>query len=460
MSEKKDLYGLLGIPKTASDEEIKKAYKKMALKFHPDRNPNNKEEANTKFQEINKAFQTLNDPEKRKRYDQFGVIEGENNEGGAGNMPPGFNPFDLFGSMFGGGMPGGGMPGMPGFGGGGGQDPRRNAKSPDKKLTINISLTDVYIGKVIPIDFTKNICCDKCEGNGANSKDNVKKCSTCNGQGKVVKMMQMGPMIQQSIQNCNTCGGQGKIIPPGCQCIKCNGKKCVSMKRHVDCYVRPGTTQGTHITFKNESDWVPDFGDVGDLVIFINCKNDEGIFHREADNLIMKKSITLLEALTITEFMFKHLDGRVIKVTHEEIIKPNQTMLIKGEGMPNLQDNLQKGDIIVHFDVLFPDTLEKERSKYLVKILPTIKKQIWDTQLENTPVNEITNHKLEIYKDNNTFNNKNKNQHERNNSQSRHNTQHTENTEYNEYEDDPDIFSQFSRGGIPGMGNPVECATQ
>jgi DnaJ-class molecular chaperone len=451
MSEKKDLYGLLGVAKTASEDEIKKAYKKMALKYHPDRNPNNKEEANAKFQEINKAFQTLSDADKRIKYDKYGVIEGENNEGGPGNMPPGFNPFDLFSNMFG----GGGMPGVgPGFGGNQ-QDARRNSKSPDKKLTINISLTDVYIGKVIPIDFTKNICCDKCDGNGANSKDSIKTCSTCNGQGRVVKMTQMGPMIQQTIQNCNACGGNGKIIPPGCSCAKCNGKKCVSIKRHVDCYIRPGTTPGTHITFKNESDWVPDFGDVGDLVVFVNCKNEEGIFRREADNLIMKKSITLLEALTSTDFMFKHLDGRVIKVSHDEIIKPNHTMLIKGEGMPNLQDNLHKGNIIVHFDVIFPDTLEKERSKYLVKILPTAKKQIWDIQLENTPVNDITHHKLELYKDNNSFNN-------HKNTDTKHNNPHSNPHSNNEYEDynDNDNFNQFNRGGIPGMGNPIECATQ
>jgi DnaJ-class molecular chaperone len=455
MSEKKDLYGLLDVSNTASDEEIKKAYRKMALKYHPDRNPNNKEEANTKFQEINKAFQTLNNPEKRKRYDKFGVIEGENNEGGPGNMPPGFNPFDLFSNMFGGSMPGSGMPGMPGFGS---QDMRRNAKSPDKKVTINISLTDVYMGKVIPIDFTKNICCDKCEGNGANSKDSIKTCNVCNGQGKVVKMMQMGPMIQQSIQNCNACGSNGKIIPPGCQCAKCNGKKCVSIKRHVDCYIRPGTTAGTHITFKNESDWMSDFGDVGDLVVFVNCKNEEGMFRREADNLIMKKSITLLEALTSTEFMFKHLDGRVIKVAHDEIIKPNQTMLIKREGMPNLQDNLHKGDMIVHFDVIFPDNLEKERSKYLVKILPTVKKQIWDMQLENTPANEITHHTLELFKTNDTFKNNNNTNNNTNNDTK--NNPHTQTQ--NEYEDDDaDIFNQFNKGGgIPGMGNPIECATQ
>ena len=145
MSDKKDLYSILEISKTSSDDEIKKAYKKSALKHHPDRNPNNPE-ATAKFQEVGRAFATLGDPEKRKRYDQFGVIDGEND--GNGGMPPGMNPFDIFQNMFGGnggGMPGmggmGGMPGMPFniFGGGmqqngGGQ--QRNAKSADKKITL------------------------------------------------------------------------------------------------------------------------------------------------------------------------------------------------------------------------------------------------------------------------------------------------------------------------------------
>lgn len=440
MSSKQDLYELIGVQKNVSEEDLRRAYKKAALKYHPDRNPNNKEEANTKFQEINKAFQTLSNPDKRKRYDQFGVIDGENNENGMGSgMPAGFNPFEMFGNMFGGG-------GMPGFGNQ--QNMRRNAKSPDKKITINVSLIDVYKGKVIPIDFIKLICCDNCQGCGANSKDSIINCPLCNGKGKIVKMMQIGPMIQQSIQTCGNCVGTGKLIPPGSHCSKCSGKKSMSVKRRVDCYIRPGTVQGSNITFKNESDWVSDFGDVGDLVVFINCKNEEGIFRREADNLIMKKSITLLESLTKTEFYFKHLDDRVIKIIHEDIIKPNQKMQINGEGMPNLQDNLQKGDLIVYFDVIFPSNIEKERAKYLVKILPQPKKQIWDIQLEKTPTEDITNYTLELCKNDTSFNQKQNNQTE-------------------QFDEEPeDIFAHFNKSGsasMPGMSNvggPVECATQ
>lgn len=429
MSGKINLYELLGVSNNVSDDDLRKAYKKAALKYHPDRNPNNKNEANVKFQEINKAFQILSNPEKRRNYDQFGIIDGENNENGMGNMPGGFNPFEMFSNIFSGG----------GFGYQQNmQNMHNNAKSPDKKITICVSLTDVYKGKVIPLDFNKLICCDNCQGCGANSKDNIKNCKLCNGKGKIVKMIPMGTIVQK----CIDCSGTGKIIPQGGHCTKCNGKKTISIARHVDCYVRPGTSNGSHITFKNESDWLPDFIDAGDLVVFINCKNEENIFHREANNLIMKKSITLLEALTKTEFYFKHLDDRIIKISHEDIIKPNQKMQIKGEGMPILQDNLQKGDLIIYFDIIFPSNLEKERSKYLVKILPPLKKQIWDLQFEKIPDEDITYHKLELCKDDPTFNKFNK---QENNQKS---NQQPQNNLHEEYIDDTGNMGQ------------VECTTQ
>ena len=442
MSDKsKDLYSILEISKTASDEEIKKAYKKSALKHHPDRNPNNPE-ATSKFQEVGKAFATLGDPEKRKRYDQFGVIDGENDSNGG--MPPGMNPFDIFQNMFGGGG-GAGMGGMPFgnmFGGMGGMNngggAQRISKSPDKKITLNLSLIDVYKGKTVPIDFSKIICCDSCEGCGAFNKDCIKTCKACNGQGRIVRMTQIGPMIQQTVQPCGNCSGKGKSVEAGKECVKCKGAKGININRHVDCYIRAGTQSGASITFKNESDWVPDCNDVGDFVVFINSKNEEGVFKREGNNLIMKKSITLLEALTKTEFYFKHLDDRVIKISHEEVIKPNQKMIVKGEGM---QCQIENGDLIVIFDIVFPNTLEKDRSKYLVKILPLPRKQIWDLQYESMPNDEITELRMQYFADDenieaNCENNKKRNEININ-----------------------DVFNDNNDGG-PQMGRPVECATQ
>jgi DnaJ family protein A protein 2 len=430
-----DLYEIIGVPKNATEEEIKKAYKKKAVKLHPDRNPDNQEEANRQFQELNRAVKILTNADSRRRYDQFGVVDGDGEPGGG--MPGGFNPFDLFGNIFNGG--GGGMPGF--FGGGGHHEANnrpRNSKSPDKKITINLTLADVYKGKQVPLDFIKIICCDLCNGIGSKNVDSIISCNVCNGKGRIIKMMQMGPMIQQIVQPCGTCAGVGKMIKPGSECTKCNGKKGVGIKRHLDCYVRAGSAPGSSITFKNESDWIADFTDIGDLIVFVNSKNEDLGFQREGDHLIMKRSISLLESLTGTVFYFKHLDDRVIKVTHDNIIHPNQKMIIKNEGMSNLADNLVKGDLIIIFDVVFPQSLDKERAKYLVKILPSPKKQIWDLQLEKTPENDLTIHHLE------QFNDPSRNQ---SNNHSRHNN----------------LEEDAIHMGMGQMGNDigqVECATQ
>jgi DnaJ family protein A protein 2 len=457
---KPDLYGIIGVSKTATEDEIKKAYKKKAIKLHPDRNPNNQEEANRQFQELNHAVKILTNPESRRRYDQFGIIDGD------GEQPGGMNPFDIFENIFnsmgggGGGMGGGGIPGffsnmggMGGMGGAGGNrgnksDSPRVGKSPDKKITVNLSLADVYVGKQVPLDFVKMVCCDTCQGRGAKNAEAVITCTLCNGQGRIVKMMQMGPMIQQIVQPCGSCAGKGKIIKPGNECGICHGKKAVGIKRHLDCYIRPGAKPGDVITFKNESDWHPEFTDVGDLLVFVNSKNEDAGFQREGDNLLMKRSISLLEALTGTVIFFKHLDERVIKIAYENIIYPNQKMVIKGEGMPNLQDTLVKGDLIIVFDVQFPQTLDKERARYLIKILPTPKKQIWDMQLEQTPENELTFHTMEPFQNTDNFTSARTYNHRQNGDT----TGTTNDIDSSEYDD-------TNSGGF-NMPAPVECTTQ
>jgi DnaJ family protein A protein 2 len=380
-----NLYELLEVSKTASDDEIKKAYKKSALKYHPDRNPNNIEECTEKFKQVNKAFHILSDPGKRQKYDRFGVIDGDESSGEGSEFPGGFNPFNMFQNLFGNGM--GGMPNQ--------GHQQRNTKSPDKTITVNLTLADVYKGKSIFVEFNKIICCDECKGSGAQNKDCIKTCAICKGQGRIVQMRQMGPMIQQMVQPCGNCKGLGKNIEVGKECIKCKGEKCLTIKRHIDCYVKAGSGKGTFYKFKNESDWVPESQEVGDLIIYIDSKNEEGQFRREGNNLIIKKQISLLEALTKTEFFFKHLDERVLKVSYEEIIHPNQKMVIKEEGMIDFYDNLKHGDLIINFDIVFPNIIDLERSKYLVKILPSPKKQIWDMLLEKTPEENITLVKME-----------------------------------------------------------------
>jgi DnaJ-class molecular chaperone len=255
-------------------------------------------------------------------------------------------------------------------------------------------------------------------------------------------------MIQQSVHPCYQCSGGGKIIEKGFECGQCNGKKSVTQNRHVDCYVRPGTMVGSKINFKNESDWNPDFGDIGDLVVFINCKNDDKCFRREGDNLIMKKQISLLEALTTTQFCFRHLDDRVIKVEYDGIIKPNQHMIIEKEGMPKFNEPMFRGDLIIQFDVVFPHSLEKDRSKYLVKILPATKKQIWDIALESTPEDQVHKKELKVL---------NEKEHESTTNQSHNNPN---NPNHPNHPNHPFFGQMNDEFDETRMGNPVECATQ
>jgi len=266
----------------------------------------------------------------------------------------------------------------------------------------------------------------------------------------------MGPIVQQSIQHCSSCKGMGKMIEQGKNCIKCNGNKTMSIKKHLDCYVRPGSIPGTSISFKNESDWVPDCNDVGDLIVFVNCKNEEGIFTREGNNLIIKKSISLLEALTNTIIYFKHLDDRVVRIKYNDIIKPNQKMIVKDEGMPNINVG-SNGDLLIYFDIVFPDTIEQDRSKYLIKILPIPKKQIWDLQLESVPDNNIHDKVMFNYNDEQT---KSKNDNKNNKSEPIFSDIN------NVINNDDELFNDDENNNgnrMPNMGGgrqQVECATQ
>jgi DnaJ-class molecular chaperone len=304
---------------------------------------------------------------------------------------------------------------------------------------------------MVPIDFQRIVKCDKCDGLGAVNKDNIKSCGVCGGKGRTVRMQQMGPMIHQTVQPCYQCAGSGKIVEKGYECAQCGGKKSLVQNRHVDCYIRPGAAIGSHITFKNESDWVADFGDMGDLVIYIDAKNDDAGMRREGDNLVMKRSIALLDALTQTALYFRHFDDRVVKIVYDGIIHPGASMIIEGEGMPKFNDPMFKGSLIVNFDIVFPTHIEKERAKYLTKILPAAKKQIWDIALESTPESDIT---VKTMKPHIVTNEK------------------TANQATNQFYDDADNIDSDLRedawrrvaggNGVAGggIGNPIECATQ
>lgn len=372
-----DYYGILGVSRDADEKKIKKAYKELALKWHPDRNIDNKAEAEEKFKNISKAYAVLNDPEKKRLYDLGG--EEAVQQGGAG---PGINPEDIFANLFSGG--GGGFPGF--FGGGMPRGPSQQDKSrmssPDKQVRIIITLVDAFKGCVKKETIKKNEKCDTCFGHGTKNKEDSVTCQQCGGKGTCVQVRQMGPMITQSIVGCQPCGGKGKIIKAGSECVKCRGKKFTTKTQIYDVNIPAGVMDGYQVQFKNESDWVEDFGFMGDLYFVVEINNNEHFLKREGVNLILNKKINLVDALCGVDFGIRHLDNHIVHVSYNSVIKPGDCLVCENEGyiipMEQRSKYLGKarGDLIIRFDVIFPQAFDDKRKEVLRKIIPATSDKI------------------------------------------------------------------------------------
>lgn len=409
MSSTPNYYTILGVTKDASEEDIKKAYRKLAKDNHPDRMSHAPEEvkaaAAAKFAEISKAYETLTDTEKRRQYDAGELDENGNHIGGG--MPNGFaNIFKGF--PFNMGM--------------GGQQQKPNLsreKSDPTKLTIELPLEDFYNGKNVKHNITTTINCRTCNGTGAESKVYIKSCTHCGGSGIRVQMRQFGPGMMQQLQSpCTPCKGQGKYIEPGHECTICKGKQQIQETKEIEIVIKPGTVPGTRMVFAGYGNQHIDYGYPGDLFVYVGeHKPGSGTFRREGDNLVMMRSINLQEALTNYTCVFKHLDGRIIKAITTQVIRHGHIMRIKGEGMPILtktgNDTGRHGDLIIHFDVKFPKELDPERRELINKILtgvfPHQPKQIWDIDMDKIPPNDIHEYVMEETTENTHQNNNDNN---------------------------------------------------
>ena len=461
-TSKNDYYEILGVSKDADEKTIKKSYRKLAMKWHPDRNKDNNEEATQKFQEINQAFAVLSDEKKRKLYDQFG----EEGVQQSGDMPD-MNPFDIFGSFFGDNNPFGGMfSGM----GGMGSDPRRkrdmsHEKTPDKRLNIEIGLKMAFTGGTVKKSMSRDEKCSNCNGIGCENRNNIIECYTCDGKGQTIQMQRMGPMVTQSIQTCKTCKGKGKQIKKGKECKKCQGKRIKANVRNYEINIPPGTVDGDMIKMPGESDWVDGYGFYGDLYFQVRLNNKGTQFIREGQNLIINKEISLIDSLCGVHFGITHLDNRIIEVKFEEILKYNNVLVIKGEGMPANGKN-KVGDLVIRFKIIYPTKFIPQQKEYLRKLIPnntnlgpsnmniqpdklqSLREENQNSVISTNPIKE----RLDLDMPDFNQQQNNYNQHPFNNS---HN--HTQNN-------GPGGFFEHM-GGIPGMGQPhggqnVECTTQ
>ncbi|KAJ3074962.1 Type I HSP40 co-chaperone [Podochytrium sp. JEL0797] len=356
-------YDLLEVSPGASESELKKAYRKLALKFHPDKNPGD-EVAHNKFVEIGRAYEVLSDEHKREVYDRYGE-EGLENGGGMGGG--GMNPGDLFSQLFGGG---GGDPF--GFGGGrGGGRPQGPRKGKDMAHALKVSLEDLYKGKTSKLALQKQVLCTPCEGRGG-KVGAMKSCTGCGGRGIKIVVRQMGPMIQQMQQTCPDCNGEGEIINPKDRCTSCNGKKIANERKILEVFIDKGMTDGQKIVFSGEGDQAPNIIP-GDIIIVVEEKPHDR-FKRKGSDLFIDVQIDLLTALAGGHFAVPHLDDRVlmVQILPGEVIKPEEIKCITGEGMPIHKRPFDKGNLYIKFEIKFPESnwASDEQLKALEAILP------------------------------------------------------------------------------------------
>ncbi|CAI9105786.1 OLC1v1004799C1 [Oldenlandia corymbosa var. corymbosa] len=374
-SDNSKYYEILGVPKNASQDDLKKAYKKAAIKNHPDKGGDPE-----KFKELAQAYEVLSDPEKREIYDQYGEDGLKEGMGGGGMH----DPFDIFQSFFGGGP----------FGGGSSRG-RRQRKGDDVVHPLKVSLEDLYSGTTKKLSLSRNKICSKCSGKGSKSGASM-KCSGCQGTGMKVTIRQLGPgMIQQMQHPCNECKGTGETISDKDRCPQCKGEKVVPEKKVLEVVVEKGMQNGQKITFPGEADEAPETV-TGDIV-FVLQQKEHPKFKRKHDDLFVEHTLSLTEALCGFQFVLTHLDGRqlLIKSKPGEVIKPDQFKAIDDEGMPMYQRPFMRGKLYIHFTVEFPDSLSPEQVKSLEAVLPP-RPQSQLTDMELDECEETTMHDVNI----------------------------------------------------------------
>ncbi|KAI0767920.1 hypothetical protein BC629DRAFT_876310 [Irpex lacteus] len=345
------LYELLGVRPEASEDDIKKAYRKKAREHHPDKNPNDPE-AGQKFQEMAAAYEILSSPDSREVYDQYG-LEGLNGPGGAGG-PGGMDAADIFAELFGGG-PGGFNFGFD-FGSGGGPH-RHRTRGEDSIIPYDVTLEELYNGKSVKMNMEKEAVCGTCKGSGAKGSAKPKSCAKCDGKGYVMVQTQIGPgRYGTSRAMCTDCSGKGEKLREKDQCKRCKGKKTVKEKTRQEIFVERGMADRQRIVLSGAGDEEPGVPP-GDVIFQLKTRPHPS-FERSGNDLLTRVHITLSEALLgFSRIILTHLDGRGIHISSPagKPIKTGDSIMLRGEGMPVYKNPDQKGQLYVVFEVDMPD---------------------------------------------------------------------------------------------------------
>ena len=359
---KRDYYEVLGVQKGATEEEIKKAYKKMARKYHPDLNPGDKD-AEEKFKEVNEAYEVLSDSEKKARYDQFGFAGVDPNFGAGGGGYGGGAGFDfgdlgdIFGSFFGGGF-------------GGGQT-RRNPNAPQRgesiRMNLTISFEEAAFGCEKELELDRYESCETCHGSGAAPGTSPETCPDCGGSG-VVQTRRQTPMgVFASTAPCSRCGGRGKIIKEPCK--DCRGSGMVRRRRKIQASVPAGIDNGQTISIRGQGHAGKNGGPEGDLLVTITVRPHE-LFRREGTSVLCEAPITFPQAVLGAELEIPTIDGKV-KYDIPEGTQSGTTFRLKGKGIPALNGR-GRGDQYVTVYIETPRNLNREQKEALKKFAEAV----------------------------------------------------------------------------------------
>lgn len=356
---KRDYYEVLGVQKGASKEEVKKAYRQQAIKFHPDKNPGNAE-AEEKFKEAAEAYEVLSSDEKRARYDRYGHAGMGNSGGFSGQhmtMEDIFSSFgDIFGDAFGGGFSG--------FGGFGGRPRQRVNKGSNLRVKVKVNLKDVANGVEKKLKVNKYVTCNSCSGSGAADSNSFSNCTTCHGNGHVTRVTNTILGQMQSTQVCPSCGGEGKIITK--KCNSCFGEGMVKEEEVIKVNIPAGVGKGMQMTVGGKGNAARRGGVPGDLLVMIDEEEHPELL-REGNDLIFNLFISVPQAILGTQVEVPTIENRV-KIKIEPGTQGGKILRLRGKGVPDV-NGYGRGDLLVNVNVWIPREVSPEEQKNLEKMM-------------------------------------------------------------------------------------------